>query len=71
MTSITRSPQTGHYVYDAAAGTIRFGNNEAGLGAAASPWNRIFGSWRLQAGGGVRGNVKDGLVTGFTAEPMA
>lgn len=56
-----------HYVYDAAAGTIRFGNNEAGLVPRKSgePNIRFLA---LQAGGGVRGNVKDGLVTGFTAE---
>lgn len=54
-----------HYVYDAAAGTIRFGNNEAGLTPPKSvePNIRFLA---LQAGGGVRGNVKDGLVTGFT-----
>ncbi|GGI46849.1 hypothetical protein GCM10008018_19130 [Paenibacillus marchantiophytorum] len=54
-----------HYVYDAAEGTIRFGNNEAGLTPPKSvePNIRFI---RLQAGGGVRGNVKDGLVTGFT-----
>ncbi|WNR44082.1 putative baseplate assembly protein [Paenibacillus roseipurpureus] len=53
-----------HYVYDAAAGTIRFGNNEAGLVPRKSgePNIRFLA---LQAGGGVRGNVKDGLVTGF------
>jgi hypothetical protein len=54
-----------HYVYDAAAGTIRFGNNEAGL----TPPKSVEPNIRflvLQAGGGVRGNVKDGLVTGFT-----
>ncbi|MGO4497482.1 putative baseplate assembly protein [Paenibacillus sp. 2RAB27] len=57
-----------HYVYDAAAGTIRFGNNEAGLVPRKSgePNIRFLA---LQAGGGVRGNVKDGLVTGFTASP--
>ncbi|NQX69420.1 putative baseplate assembly protein [Paenibacillus alba] len=57
-----------HYVYDAAAGTIRFGNNEAGLTPPKSvePNIRFI---RLQAGGGVRGNVKDGLVTGFTEVP--
>ena len=54
-----------HYVYDAAAGTIRFGNNEAGLTPPKSvePNIRFI---RLQAGGGARGNVKEGLVTGFT-----
>ncbi|NOU71164.1 putative baseplate assembly protein [Paenibacillus sp. LMG 31458] len=54
-----------HYVYDDAAGTIRFGNNEAGLTPPKSvePNIRFLA---LQAGGGVRGNVKDGLVTGFT-----
>ncbi|CAH1213549.1 hypothetical protein PAECIP111891_03988 [Paenibacillus allorhizoplanae] len=57
-----------HYVYDAASGTIRFGNNEAGLVPRKSGEPNIrFLS--LQAGGGVRGNVKDGLVTGFTASP--
>jgi hypothetical protein len=57
-----------HYVYDAAAGTIRFGNNEAGLVPRKSgePNIRFLA---LQAGGGVRGNVKDGLVTGITASP--
>ncbi|MDD9266885.1 putative baseplate assembly protein [Paenibacillus sp. GCM10023248] len=57
-----------HYVYDAAAGTIRFGNNEAGLTPPKSvePNIRFIA---LQAGGGERGNVKDGLVTGFTEEP--
>ncbi|KRE72992.1 putative baseplate assembly protein [Paenibacillus sp. Soil750] len=57
-----------HYVYDAAAGMIRFGNNEAGLVPRKSgePNIRFL---VLQAGGGVRGNVKDGLVTGFTASP--
>ncbi|NOU69193.1 putative baseplate assembly protein [Paenibacillus sp. LMG 31461] len=57
-----------HYVYDAAAGTIRFGNNEAGLVPRKSgePNIRFLA---LQAGGGVRGNVKDGLVSGFTASP--
>lgn len=57
-----------HYVYDAEAGTIRFGNNEAGLVPPKSvePNIRFLA---LQAGGGERGNVKDGLVTGFTEEP--
>ncbi|MCY9662615.1 MULTISPECIES: putative baseplate assembly protein [Paenibacillus] len=56
-----------HYVYDAEAGTIRFGNNEAGLvpPKSAEPNIRFLA---LQAGGGERGNVKDGLVTGFTEE---
>ncbi|MGG1513811.1 putative baseplate assembly protein [Paenibacillus oryzisoli] len=55
-----------HYVYDAGEGTIRFGNNEAGLvpRKAGEPNIRFLA---LQAGGGVRGNVKAGLVTGMTA----
>ncbi|MEW9700878.1 putative baseplate assembly protein [Paenibacillus sp. SI8] len=57
-----------HYVYDAAAHMIRFGNNEAGwIPPKSTEPNIRFLS--LQAGGGVRGNVKDGLVTGLPSEP--
>ncbi|UJF34081.1 putative baseplate assembly protein [Paenibacillus hexagrammi] len=54
-----------HYVYDAAAGLIRFGNNEAGLipPKMTEPNIRFLA---LQAGGGDRGNVKDGMVAAFT-----
>lgn len=50
-----------HYVYDAAAGTIRFGDNEAGIVPPIGETDNVR-IVSLQTGGGQRGNVKAGLI---------
>ncbi|WP_135550808.1 putative baseplate assembly protein [Paenibacillus cymbidii] len=50
-----------HYVYDAAEGTIRFGDNEAGIVPPIGETDNVR-IVSLQTGGGQRGNVKAGLI---------
>ncbi|MCR8633781.1 putative baseplate assembly protein [Paenibacillus radicis (ex Xue et al. 2023)] len=58
-----------HYVLDTANGIIRFGNNEEGLIPHKAEINNVR-IISLQTGGGLRGNVKDGLISEIvTAEP--
>ncbi|TDF97131.1 putative baseplate assembly protein [Paenibacillus piri] len=51
-----------HYVLDVANGIIRFGNNEEGLVPFAADTDNVR-IIALQTGGGLRGNVKDGLIS--------
>ncbi|MCD1260497.1 putative baseplate assembly protein [Paenibacillus athensensis] len=58
-----------HYVYDMGAGLIRFGNNEEG----AIPEKSALPNIRfivLQSGGGVQGNIKDNMISGFADDAL-
>lgn len=58
-----------HYVYDAETGLIRFGNNEEG----AIPEKSALSNIRfivLQSGGGVQGNIKDNMISGFAEDAL-
>lgn len=53
-----------HFVYDRSLGAIRFGNNEQGrIPPKSERMNLRF--IRLAAGGGARGNVKQGMIDAF------